>query len=359
MGMKKSSWPHIFRAVLFTCVIGGGAGVIGAALTTAYITDYAIELGEVTQNLGLPQPRPRTIPETYEQALSIVEERSLPAVGTLFTDSSLTEAGVNPEDFQATVLSLTSDGWALAASGRVGDMMAFAGKTCEVDDARSEPRLGFVFLHCASTDRPVADFASGYGVRSGDPLFVVMGREVVFTHARAVVWGDTVRSSDVPSRRIRLVTSDLNSGAAVFNVFGELIGVTTQGTQEVEVVPFEHLQGAFKQLLESEELMLYPSFGVRGIDLPRSVGVDEEISQGRHDGFLLYGARAVALGSAASAAGLQEGDLIVAIEGVRVNSDVALDDLLALYHAGDEIRIEIEREGDHQEVMVTLGEIEL
>lgn len=358
MDMKNHSWPHTIRIILFSCLIGGAAGVLGTALTTAYLSEYAVELGEVTQNLGLSVPRPRTVPETYGQTLDVLQERALPSVGSLFAASSISETGISATQAQASVMALTSDGWILSESGRVGDVIAFAGQTCEVDDVFVEPMFGFVFLHCASNNRPVVDIASGYGIRAGDQLFVVTGEEVIFTQARAVVWGETVRSSDIPSRRILLVDT-AKSGSAVFNVFGEFIGVTSQGAQTVEVIPFEYLQGAFRQVLESTKQITYPSLGVRGIDLSRAVGVDEELTDGRNEGFLLYGPRAVAYASAAADADLQMGDIIVSVEGVSVNSEYALDDLLAYYSVGDQVRIEIDRDEERQEVTVTLGELQL
>lgn len=358
MDMSKHSWPHTIRVIIFSCVLGGAAGVLGTALTTAYLSDYAVELGEVTQNLGLSQPRPRTVPETYEQALDVLRERALPAIGSLFLASSILETGISTTQAQASVMAFTSDGWVLSPSGRVGDVIAFAGQTCEVDEALVEPMFGFVFLHCSSSDRPVVDFASGYGLRAGDQLFVVTGDEVVFTQARAIVWGDTLRSSDIPSRRILLADTTTESGSAVFNVFGEFVGVTSQGSQEIEVIPIEYLQGAFRQVLESTDEIVYPSLGARGIDVSRAVGLDEELTRGRHDGFLLYGSRAVAYASAAADASLKVGDIIISVEGVSVGSEYALDDLLAYYRVGDQVVIEIDRDGGRQELTVTLGELE-
>lgn len=359
MDMSKHAWPHTIRVILFSCLLGGAAGVLGTALTTAYLSDYAVELGEVTQNLGLSRPRPRTVPETYEQALDVLQERALPAVGSLFAASSISQTGISTTQAQASVMALTSDGWVLSQSGRVGDVMAFAGQTCEADDALVEPMFGFVFLHCSSSDRPVVDFASGYALRAGDQLFVVTGEEVVFTQARAIVWGDIVRTSDIPSRRILLAETTGESGSAVFNVFGEFVGVTSQGAQEVEVIPIEYLQGAFRQVLESTDEIVYSSLGARGIDVSRAVGVDEELTGGRNDGFLLYGSRAVGYASAAADAGLQVGDIIISVEGVSVNSEYALDDLLAYYSVGDQIQIEIDRDEVRQELTVTLGELQL
>lgn len=359
--MKNHSWPHTIRIIVFSCLIGGAAGVLGTALTTSYLSEYALSLGEVTQNLGLSQTRPRTLPQSYLDALEKLEDQSLPAVGSLFASANIPVWGVSVSGPSATVIGLTSDGWSLSTDGRVGDTVHFGGQTCEVDEVRVEPMLGLKFLHCATSNASVVDIAGGYGVEAGDQLFVVgHTSDIVFTQVRGVVWGEAVRGSDEPSRRI-LLTADtsVSAGSAVFNVYGELVGIVEEGGEGMQVVPFEHLSGAFRQVLESDEPITYPSLGVRGIDLSRAVGVSEELSGGRHAGFVLYGPRAVAFGSAAQEAGFVVGDVLLSVEGVTINGLFALDDLIANYSAGDEIRIEFEREGTRQEVTVTLGERQL
>lgn len=358
MDMKNHSWPHTIRIIIFSCLIGGAAGVLGTALTTSYLSQYALSLGEVTQNLGLSQARPRTLPQSYLDALEKLEDQSLPAVGSLFTRANIPPSGVSVSESSATVVGLTSDGWSLSTDGRVGDMMHFGGQTCEVDEVREEPMLGLKFLHCAISNASVVDIAGGYGIQTGDQLFIVAhDTDIIFTQARNVVWGEAVRGSDEPSRRIVLTDHTLvNSGAAVFNVYGELVGIVETQEGGLHVIPFEHLSGAFRQVLESTQTITYPALGVRGIDLSRAVGVSEELSDGAHAGFVLYGSRAVASGSAAQKAGLVTGDVLLSVEGVMIDGTNALDDLIANYAVGDEIQIEFEREGTRQEITVTLGE---
>lgn len=359
--MKNHSWPQTIRVIIFSCLIGGAAGVLGTALTTSYLSEYAISLGNVRQNLGFSLTRPQNLPQSYQDAVEKLEERVLPAVGALYAQHAIPESGVSFSTSFATVVGLTSDGWGFSVDGQIGDTVRFGGQTCEVDEVVEEPMFGFRFLHCAISSASVVDIAGGYGVEAGDQLFVVVDdTDVVFTQARSVVWGEAVRASDEPSRRI-LLTDDVSVsvGVAVFNVYGEFVGIVESGEEGMQVIPFEHYSGAFRQVLESVDAITYPALGVWGIDLSRAVGVSEELSAGRRTGFVLYGSRAVASGSSAQQAGLIAGDILLSVEGVMINGLFALDDLIANYSAGDEIKIEFEREGTLQEVMVTLGELEL
>lgn len=62
-------------------------------------------------------------------------------------------------------------------------------------------------------------------------------------------------------------------------------------------------------------------------------------------------------GSPAEAAGLQEGDLIIAVDGEEVGPGNSLAEILDDYQPGDEVTLSVEREGEEGlEVQVTLGE---
>lgn len=356
--MKNHSWSLTIRVIIFASLIGGASGVLGTALTTNYLSQYALSLGSVTQNLGLIQTRPRTLPQSYLDALQKVEDQSLPAVGSLFAQSNMPASGISVSDPSATVIGLTSDGWLLSTDGRVGDTVYLGGQTCQVDQVREERMFALRFLHCVISNISVVDIAGGYGLEAGDQVFVVGNQaQIVFTQVRGVVWGEALRGSDIPTRRLLLTVDTAVPGSAVFNVYGELIGMVEEGAQGVQVVVFEHLSGAFRQVLEGADQIVYPSLGVRGIDLSRAVGVSDELSAGRHAGFLLHGPRAVGVGSAAQNAGLIVGDVLIAVEGTAINATFALDDLIANYSAGDEVRIEFERDGVRQEVTATLGEL--
>jgi S1-C subfamily serine protease len=60
--------------------------------------------------------------------------------------------------------------------------------------------------------------------------------------------------------------------------------------------------------------------------------------------------------SAADRAGLQVGDLILALDDTAVTSNSDLTDLIARYNAGDTATFTIQRNGSRQEIRVTFGE---
>ncbi|MBI4592030.1 hypothetical protein HY733_01115 [Candidatus Uhrbacteria bacterium] len=350
--MNHHSWPQTIRIILFSCLIGGAAGVLGTAWTTSSLSQYAVELGEVTETLRLSQPRPRTLPQSYADALDRLESRALPAVGLLFESQQVGKFGVSVFEAKASTVALTSDGWMLSREGSLGDKVSIGSQTCEINTTVEEPRLGWVFLHCDASNIPVMDIVGAYDISAGASLFVVEnGRGIVFTQARAVVWNSDNGSSDVASRRIMLPDgADAEDGALVFNVYGELVGVVEQVDTQARVVPFEHLAGSFEQVLQSTQTIVYPALGVVGIDIAHTVGLPDTLTQGRHAGFVV---------TQTVSTQIEIGDVIFSIEGISIDAKMSLDDLVAQYAPEDEIQVDIDRAGAQQTITVTLGELEL
>ena len=363
MGMKIGSWPHIFSLIILSLVVGLGAGIIGTALTTDYLSEYAFGLSRLTEPLRITQELPRVIPKNYEDALSILRERALPAVGSLFEKAQMTETGIPFSLAHNPVVALTSDGWVLTSQAALGDRVQWQTQQCEIDKRIDEPLSEFVFAHCQTMNVPVVNFGSGYDVAVGDQLFIVSAAGTVkATSVSSVTWGvlRSIESSDIPLRRIHVLdASELEHGSAVFNLFGDLVGVVSRAKETTEIIPFEQLSSAFRQVLLPSETITHPALGLQGIDLSRTVGVSPEISRGLRQGFLLYGVQDPEVAQATTSLELLEGDIIVAVEGIAIDSFFSIDDLLVSYAVGDEIHLTINRAGLQQEVTVTLGELKL
>ncbi len=64
-------------------------------------------------------------------------------------------------------------------------------------------------------------------------------------------------------------------------------------------------------------------------------------------------------GSGAEAAGLQQGDVIVAVDGTSITDPSQLRDALSDLSPGDTVTLTINRQGEEMQVDVTLGESEI
>ena len=57
----------------------------------------------------------------------------------------------------------------------------------------------------------------------------------------------------------------------------------------------------------------------------------------------------------AAQAGIQEGDIIVAIDGTEIDEATSLTDVLFQHRAGDTVQVTVARDGSEQTLAVTLG----
>ena len=148
-----------------------------------------------------------------------------------------------------------------------------------------------------------------------------------------------------------------NSGGALFNEYGEVIGITnakysssSSSEASIDNIGFAIPINTVKSIIESIIENGYVEKPYLGVTL-------QTYSYTTSDGETVTGAMiySVESGSAAEEAGLQRGDLITAIDGEEITSSTDATNAVSSYAAGDEITITIDRNGTSMDVTVTLG----
>ena len=162
-----------------------------------------------------------------------------------------------------------------------------------------------------------------------------------------------------------------NSGGPLINLRGEVVGINTlvvrndfdfsTGSAPVEglgfAVPSTIFRNVADQLIATGEVR-YPFLGVRYIAIDGDIAA--ELNLPVQNGALIQSGRngqpAVEPGSAADRAGIRDGDLIVAVDGTRLDYNTSLRQLLLRYAPGDKVTVTVLR--DNQEIVldVTLGQ---
>ena len=152
-----------------------------------------------------------------------------------------------------------------------------------------------------------------------------------------------------------------NSGAPLLNLRGEVIGINTamaQGAQGIGfAIPINMAKNDIDQVKTINKIV-YPFLGVR------YVIVDEQIKE-KYDLSIAYGVlilkgdkgeAAVTKGSAAEKAEIKEKDVILEINGKKINKENTLAKAILNYNPGDKIALKILRDGKEINVDVILGE---
>jgi len=151
-----------------------------------------------------------------------------------------------------------------------------------------------------------------------------------------------------------------NSGGPLLNLKGEVIGINTAMALDAENIGFAIPINKAKKAIEDVKTfgkIVYPFLGVR------YVLITEEIQQKNNlpvnYGALITGGEgepAITPGSAAEAAGLKEGDIILEFAGEKITSENSLAKIIMLYNPGDKVVLKILRDAAKINIPVTLGE---
>ncbi|MBI2056415.1 MAG: trypsin-like peptidase domain-containing protein [Candidatus Sungbacteria bacterium] len=151
-----------------------------------------------------------------------------------------------------------------------------------------------------------------------------------------------------------------NSGGPLFNLRGEVIGINTAVAQGAENIGFAIPVNNAKRAVESvktEGRIIYPFIGVRYVAITNDIAEKEKLARD-YGSYVIKGGGdpAVVPGGPADKAGIKEGDIVLEINGEKIDQEHTLASYIQKYKVGDEIRLKIFREGSESEVKVVLEE---
>ena len=146
-----------------------------------------------------------------------------------------------------------------------------------------------------------------------------------------------------------------NSGGALVNLSGELIGINTaiateSGSYEGYgfAVPTQLMQRVVTDLIEFGEVQRgYLGVSIEEVDAARADRLDMDRIQGVYVG-------TVRPGGAADQAGLQDGDIVLSIDGRPIDAPNTLQSAVAQRRPGETMELRILRDGEEQTKRVSL-----
>lgn len=196
--------------------------------------------------------------------------------------------------------------------------------------------------------------ALGYGQSVTTGIVSALNRTVTTQDSQT---GETVTNN-------KLIQTDAainpgNSGGALLNENGEVIGINSvkYSSTEVEGIGYAIPMSVAKPIIESliqdgkytNENQAY--LGIKGGDVSSDM-----VAYGFPQGVYVS---SVSAGSGAANAGLQEGDIITAVDSTKISSMTELQSALKSYKAGDKVTLTVARQSGRQyeenKVEVTLS----
>ncbi len=149
-----------------------------------------------------------------------------------------------------------------------------------------------------------------------------------------------------------------NSGGALFNMYGEVIGITnakysSSSSSEASIdnigfaIPINDIRSIVERIIE-KGYYSKPYLGVGVVDVSREYQI-----YGLPQGAAI---QTITAGSPAEAAGLQVGDIIVKFGNTAITTRSELTTLIGRCSIGDTVILTVYRQGETMEVKVTIGE---
>jgi len=153
-----------------------------------------------------------------------------------------------------------------------------------------------------------------------------------------------------------------NSGGPLFDISGDVIGINVAMAQGAENIGFALPINGVKRIIEQVRTtgkISVPYIGVRYVILNDVIQKENNLPY-NYGALILRGQTmtdfAVIPGSPADKAGLTENDVILEINGTKIDETHLLGTVINQYNVGDELTLKIWHKGDMKDVKVTLKE---
>ncbi len=222
-------------------------------------------------------------------------------------------------------------------------------------------------LKIDATNLKPADFGNSDDLKVGE-LVLAIGNPLGFELFGSVTSGIVSalgREISVNDKQMSLIQTDApinngNSGGPLVNSYGQVVGINSAKMSSaytsatIEGLGFAIPITQAKTIID--DLINYGYVKGRAQLGLTSIAVDESTSN-------LYGipvglyVRSVTPNGAADAAGIMAGDVIIGVDNEAVSTTTKLKEIISKHKAGEEIVVNINRNGQDQDIKVTLQEI--
>lgn len=254
---------------------------------------------------------------------------------------------------------VTSDGWILT-NYKIDNAKDYAVTTSDgtvygIDNIIADSLTSFYFIHVQASDLQVKKFAEEQTVNNGSLIIAANWEGKFFLSSIAdnrELMGGKIKSSDVFYDKI--IPKDKLNALVVFDLGGDVIGFVDKSGN---IEPGSHVASALESLLKNKSVQR-AALGINYVDLSLLIPTsgNDKIAKGIVVSKDEKGI-AVMPQSAASSAGLKEGDIILSANGIELSREIDISDIVHSFHPGETIVLAGLRKGEKLEVNVKLGEL--
>lgn len=287
--------------------------------------------------------------------------------GIIISSSGLIVTNRHVVPVGTTKVSVTlSDGTELkdvSVVGRTNDSDSLDVAFLKINDAKGQKLTPAVLGNSADTE--VGDDVVAIGNALGQFQNTVTSG-ILSGYGRSVQATDSSGDSRTAENLDNLFQTDAainegNSGGPLVNMNAQVIGINTASAGNAQnigfAIPIDDIRGLVNQVLKNGKFAR-PYIGIRYVPLSSDIASTYGVKVQK--GALIVPSSdqsdpSVLPDSPADKAGLEEKDVIIAVNGTKVNQTHSLTSLLNKHEPGDRVTLTVNRDGKTIEVPITLG----
>lgn len=247
----------------------------------------------------------------------------------------------------------------------------------EAEVLARDPLNDIAVLKINKTELPFLNLGDSSNLKVGQSVIAIgnslgefrntVSTGVISGLSRSVVAGGSFGSS--AEQLLGVIQTDAsinpgNSGGPLLNITGQVIGINTAMASGAEnigfAIPINEVKSVYESVKEYGKIVR-PWLGVRYVLINESIQEANKLDVG-YGALIVRGENmtdlAVVPGSPADKAGLVENDIILEVEGVKIDLDNPLARVLSRFKPEDTIKMKILHKGDEKEIEVTLAQME-
>ena len=382
---RTSGFWKIFLIVLISLIVGCIGGV-GSIIVLSH------DGGAIAKKIGFKNWDSYTIPLTETKKIKIEESSTIidsvnkvsPAVVSIVSKSQVQDffGQVYTQEGGGSGFIITSDGLILTNKHVVSDANASCsvimadGKNYDAKIQSTDPVYDLAVIKVDARNLPVVELGDSDQLNVGQWVIAVgnaLGKYqntvtvgVISAKARNVEASDPNGSSSENLSGMLQTDAAVNSGNSggpLVNLTGQVVGINTAVASNAQSIGFAIPINSAKKAIDSIKKsgkIVRPYIGVRYLpitpDLAKANNLkyDYGVVVVRGNGI---GQVAVVSGSPADKAGIVENDIILEINGEKIDENNSLANLIQKYNVGDTLTLKISHDGNEKEAKVKLEEI--
>lgn len=371
-GAKKKTGCGLIALALIFSLLGGALGAGGLLLGYRSLNRNGTVRVPILEGLR-EKAVLETVPVQTGEPMTAAQVYAANVQSTVGITTSVT---TNFWGFQSTAAAsgsgfiISPDGYILTnyhvieASDRI-TVALYSGDTYDAKVMGYDESNDIAVLKVEATQLPPVVLGDSDNVNIGDDVLAIgnpLG-ELTFSLTAGKISAKDREVTFSNGVMMNLIQTDCainsgNSGGALFNLYGEVIGVTNakysgsaQGSATIDnigfAIPLNSVRGIIESIIE-KGYVSKPYIGVTVMDTPQE--------------YQLYGlpqgatVRNVEPDSPAASANLQPGDIITHIDGKIITGSKELVRYLRSCDVGQKLKLTLYRKGDTLELTVTVGE---